>query len=36
MVPVAWTTAIARDESVIESDTFMFDYAQKYRDLFAR
>lgn len=36
MVPVAWTTAIARDDSIIESDTFIYDYSPRYRALFSR
>jgi hypothetical protein len=34
MVVVAWTLALARDEDLMDTSTFLFDYAPKYRQLF--
>lgn len=34
MVVLAWTLAIARDETITDTDTFLSDYAPHYRSLF--
>lgn len=36
MAVVAWTMALARDEALLDTNTFMFSYAKKYRSLFTR
>lgn len=36
MVVVAWQMTIQRDDAIVESPTFLMDYAPKYRTLFQR